>query len=126
MSRRSRERSNRLSRVVAATLHSELAVELEDLNALPARGRVVVLCIWIALVLVAAQASRDRTEVVAIRELRGVQNLGLGEDGIPGEERGGVSPGRVLDVADRVVSDVGAGKTEAQSCLLYTSPSPRD
>src|SRR5262245_26566937 len=99
---------------MAAALHRDLALELEDARPLPARRRVRRGGAPGALELVAEEARLHDPEVRPSRVLAPAQDLGRGEDRVARKEGCQVPPGAVGDVAERVVADVGRGEPEAE------------
>ena len=99
---------------MAASLDRERAVELEDLDLPPAGRRVRARLALRTHELVAEEARRDEAEIRPRRMVLLREDLGRGEDGVAGLERGRVAARRVDDVAEGVVADVGAGEAEAE------------
>ena len=81
------------------TFHDQLALEVEDLDLLRARP--------LAAELVTAQHHGEDAEVRASLQVLERPDLGGSEDRVAGEHRRGVAAGRVTQVGERVVGDVG-------------------
>jgi hypothetical protein len=101
---------------VAAALHHQLPVELEDLHLLPAHGSLGVLRLAFLRpdVLVAEQPRLEDPHVLAARMVALAEDRRRREDRVAGEERRGVAAGLVDQVAEGVVADVGAREAQAQ------------